>query len=195
MPKSTTTKLPQPVFREPIFNEAKQTVDPTGFLTPHPSDSALYKSLGDLLKKAVVPFEKSRVADDELVDLETIYGAHGPELIKQINAAGKIIFHSLGDSGATTSGKKYKNELGVADQLTLDCHTANQANQPVFLYHLGDVVYDFGEAPFYYDQFYDPFRDYPLPIFAIPGNHDSFITPHTPPAQEPLKIFSRNFCA
>lgn len=195
MPKSTTTTLPQPVFREPVFNEAKKTVDPSGFLVPHPSDSALYKTLGNLLKKDVVLFDKSRVTDGTLVELEEIYGAHGEELIKQINAAGKIIFHALGDSGATTSGKKYKNELGVADQLTLDCHSADRANQPVFLFHLGDVVYDFGEAQYYYDQFYDPFRDYPLPIFAIPGNHDSFVTPHTPPAQEPLKIFSRNFCA
>jgi hypothetical protein len=55
-------------------------------------------------------------------------------------------------------------------------------------------VYDFGEEQYYYDQFYDAFRNYPCPIFAIPGNHDSFITPGTLPANEPLKIFERNFC-
>jgi hypothetical protein len=77
----------------------------------------------------------------------------------------------------------------------MDCHTADQANHPAFLFHLGDVVYDFGESQYYYDQFYDAFRNYPLPIFAIPGNHDSFITPGTPAGQEPLEIFSRNFCA
>jgi hypothetical protein len=66
---------------------------------------------------------------------------------------------------------------------------------PSFAFHLGDVVYDFGEKQYYYDQFYDAFRDYPLPVFAIPGNHDSFITPGTAPEDEPLKTFARNFCS
>jgi hypothetical protein len=194
MTRSTQTSLSQPVFREPVFNEATKTVDPTGFLTPHPSDKDLYNSIHDLLEKDVVSFDKSRSADRDLVQLADVYGDHGQELVKQINAAQKIVFHALGDSGASNAGK-YKNEISVADQLTTDCHNADQANHPSFLFHLGDVVYDFGEAQYYYDQFYDPFRDYPLPIFAIPGNHDSFITPGTPQDQEPLKIFSRNFCA
>ena len=63
------------------------------------------------------------------------------------------------------------------------------------MYNLGDLVYNFGESAYYYDQFYDPYRDYPAPIFAIPGNHDSFIVPNTPPGAEPLTIFMRNFCA
>ncbi len=58
-------------------------------------------------------------------------------------------------------------------------------NKPAFLFHLGDVVYDFGEAQYYYDQFYEPYRNYPAPIFAIPGNHDGFIVPNTPPDQIP----------
>src|SRR3984957_1722509 len=194
MPRTAKT-LSQPVFREPVFNEATQTVDPSGFLVPHPSDSALYKEISKLLTKDVVSFDKSTVKDGELMQLSDVYGDHGPDLIKQIIAAKKIIFHALGDSGASTSGKKYTDELNVADQVTMDCHTSNQANHPAFLFHLGDVVYDFGEAQYYYDQFYDPFRNYPLPIFAIPGNHDSFITPNTPEGQEPLEIFSRNFCA
>ena len=192
--RATKTTLPQPVFREPIFNEKTKTVDPGGFLTPHPSDKDLYNSIQDLLTKDVVKFDKSRAADGDLLELSDIYGPHGPELMKQIDAAGKIIFHALGDSGPSNAGK-YKNELRVADQLTMDCSNANQANHPAFLFHLGDVVYDFGESQYYFDQFYDPFRNYPLPIFAIPGNHDSFITPKTPPPEEPLKTFSRNFCA
>ncbi len=194
MATTSGTSIPGPVFREPIFNEPTKTVDPGGFLTTHPSDSALYKSIQDLLKKDVVSFDKSTMPDGEVVQLSDVYGDHGPDLVKQIKAAKKIIFHALGDSGASNAGK-YKNEIGVADQLSADCHAADQANHPAFLFHLGDVVYDFGEAAYYYDQFYEPFRDYPLPIFAIPGNHDSFITPGTPAGSEPLKIFSRNFCA
>jgi hypothetical protein len=105
------------------------------------------------------------------------------------------VFHALGDSGAITAGAKYQSELNVTEQLALDCHTSDVTNHPAFLYHLGDVVYDFGEEQYYYDQFYDAFRNYPGPIFAIPGNHDSFITPGTPTGEEPLKIFERNFCA
>lgn len=37
-------------------------------------------------------------------------------------------------------------------------------------------------------------RNYPALIFAIPGNHDSFIIPGTAPADTPLTIFMRNFC-
>jgi calcineurin-like phosphoesterase family protein len=194
MPRAAKTTLPLPVFQEPAFNEFQQTVDPTGFATPHPSDKALYKALGSQLEKDVVSFDKSRMPDGQVMNLADAYGDHGKEVVAQIQKANKIIFHALGDSGASNAGK-YKNEIKVADQLTTDCHSSNLANHPAFLFHLGDVVYDFGESQYYYDQFYDSFRNYPVPIFAIPGNHDSFITPNTPKGSEPLTIFSRNFCS
>ena len=37
---------------------------------------------------------------------------------------------------------------------------------------MGDVVYYNGEAAQYYPQFYEPYADYPCPIFSVPGNHD-----------------------
>jgi hypothetical protein len=83
----------------------------------------------------------------------------------------------------------------VADHLVNDFHTSTGADRPSFLFHLGDLVYSFGESQYYYDQFYEPFRNYPAPIFAIPGNHDSFMVPGTKPADAPLKTFMRNFCA
>src|SRR5262249_38749666 len=101
---------------------------------------------------------------------------------------------AFGDSGASDA-RKYFNELRVADQVTMDCSRSDDANRPAFIFHLGDVVYNFGEAQYYYDQFYEPFRNYPAPIFAIPGNHDSFVIPGTPPGQTPLTTFRRNFCA
>src|SRR5437879_1525105 len=39
------------------------------------------------------------------------------------------------------------------------------------------------------------FRNYPAPIFAIPGNHDSFVIPGTAAGHTPLDTFQRNFCA
>ncbi len=194
MPRTLNQALAAPVFHEPVFNETVRSADPTGFLTQHPSDSALYKQIQEMLKKDVVGFEPSRMANTDVYSLQAALGAHGPEIIKDIKAAQKIVFHALGDSGASNSGK-YKNEISVADQLTMDAQSSDAPNRPSFLFHLGDVVYDFGEAQYYYDQFYNPFRNYPAPIFAIPGNHDSFITPGTPAAETPLSIFSRNFCA
>jgi hypothetical protein len=40
---------------------------------------------------------------------------------------------------------------------------------------------------------YDPFRDYPAPIFAIPGNHDGMVAPNTESVT--LDAFLENFCA
>lgn len=189
MPREKSTPLPQP-----IFDESGTTPDPTRFSQPHPSDNALYKQLGDLLKKDVVGFDPMEGAPDSLYKLETALGPHGAETVAGIQQEKQIVFHAGGDSGASNQGK-YKNEIKVADQVTQDCHNADPSQRPSFFFHLGDVVYDFGESQYWYDQFYDPFRNYPAPIFAIPGNHDSFIVPGTKPADEPLKTFMRNFCA
>ena len=68
---------------------------------------------------------------------------------------------------------------------------------PAFFFHLGDVVYNFGEGQYYYDQFYEPFRGYDRPIFAIPGNHDGMVFGDKPdlPRVPTLTAFLRNFCA
>jgi calcineurin-like phosphoesterase family protein len=189
MPRDSFTTLPQPVF-----NEGNVTSDPTRFKVAHPSDSQQFKELGDLLRKDAVPFETSRLPADGLYMLQDALGPHGAEIVGKVQKSGKVVFHAAGDTGASNEGK-YGNEVRVADQLTNDCRLADEANRPSFMYHLGDVVYDFGESKYYYDQFYDPFRNYPGPIFAIPGNHDSFVIPDTPKSDTPLSIFTRNFCA
>lgn len=189
MPRDTSTTLPQPVF-----NEGNLVPDPKRFRTKHDSDKQQYAEVAKLLKKDVVKFDASRIQPGDVFMLETGFGAHGPEIVQRIKSAGKIVFHSAGDTGASNEGK-YGNELRVSDQVTNDCRTSNDKNRPAFFYHLGDVVYDFGESKYYYDQFYDPYRNYPAPIFAIPGNHDSFVIPGTKPEDTPLNIFARNFCA
>src|SRR5208283_2499761 len=42
------------------------------------------------------------------------------------------------------------------------------------------------------DQFYDAYRDYPAPIFAIAGNHDGMVSPLT--STPTLQAFLTNFC-
>ena len=194
MARAAHTQLPQPVFHEPIFGEDGSPPDPTGFSTAHGSDTALYQQIGDLAKKDVVAIPESRIAADQVFGLAEAYGSHGPQITKIIEDAGKIVFHAFGDSGASNSGK-YPNELRVGDQVTLDSTSSSEGDRAAFLFHLGDVVYNFGEAQYYYDQFYDPFRNYPAPIFAIPGNHDSFVVPGTAAGHTPLDTFQRNFCS
>jgi len=186
--------MPQPVFGEPVFAEGVPTPDPRGFDVPHPSDAAQYRQIDALLTKDVVGIPASRGAPADLYGLSTAMGAHGPEYVSALEESRQIVFHMAGDIGAS-SQRRYPGELSVADQLSLDAHGAPPPSGPAFLYLLGDLVYDFGEAKYYYDQFYEPYRNYPGPIFAIPGNHDSFVVPGTPPADAPLATFQRNFCA
>ena len=100
------------------------------------------------------------------------------------------MFHAVGDTGNT---KGPRDQETVADKMVSDYEEGDSKAVPSFLYHLGDVVYSFGEAEYYYDQFYDPFRNYPAPIFAVPGNHDGMVAPNS--STETLKAFLDNFCA
>lgn len=193
MPRKSKSPVSQPLFSEPVFNEGIPTPDPSQFKVT-PNDQQDYtKEVESLLTKEVVSFNKASGKPTDLFPLETAWGDHGSDVIKSINAANGITFHMIGDSGATAASA-YSSELKVSDAVTNDFHTSAAANRPSFLFHLGDVVYNFGEWNYYYDQFYEPFRNYPAPIFAIPGNHDSFVLPGTAKANEPLTTFIRNFC-
>jgi len=198
MPRKAKASLPEPLFSEPVFNEnGAPTPDPTTFRTPHDPkvDDALYNQVQNLLKKDTVSFATMRGKPGDVFSLQDALGSQGEADVAYIqNTAKQIVFHAIGDSGATSVGK-LSNELHVADHLANDVHSSPVADRPAFLYHLGDVVYSFGESKYYYDQFYEPFRNYAAPIFAIPGNHDSFVIPGTAVADMPLTIFSRNFCA
>ncbi len=119
-----------------------------------------------------------------------------------IQAAGSITFHSVGDTGAAKTGGNQSaataiaQEAGVADAMAADV-AAGGPSAPAFFFHLGDVVYEFGEAQYYYDQFYEPYREYDRPIFAIPGNHDGMVfgSTSTAPQNPTLAAFLTNFCA
>jgi hypothetical protein len=61
-----------------------------------------------------------------------------------------------------------------------------------FWYHLGDVVYYFGQEQYYFEQFYDPYRNYNAPIFAIAGSHDGAV--YKGETAKSLDAFIANFC-
>jgi hypothetical protein len=115
----------------------------------------------------------------------------GAQAIQQIQGAGKIVFHSIGDTGGI---KEPSHQFAVADAMTKDLDQTEPPVRPAFCYHLGDVVYYFGQERYYFDQFYDAYRDYDGPIFAIPGNHDGEMFPKEQ-AQYSLQAFYANFCS
>src|SRR5260221_5736292 len=95
MPNSLMS-LPQPVFDESIV-----TADPAKFKTDHPSDNQQYAAIQALLKTKVVGFAKSRLKPDGMFSLVDALGPHGPESVKKITDAGQIVFHAIGDTGAS----------------------------------------------------------------------------------------------
>jgi hypothetical protein len=184
--------LPAPVFSEPSFAEPVPIPDPAGFVVNHPSDGPLYTELRRLHLDKAYAFPKSRLADNEVLPLESAFGARGAQAIQQIQAAGRIVFHAVGDTGST---KGVTSQNIVTDAMVADCEIPDSTHRPVFFYHLGDIVYSFAEAVYYYDQFYEPYRNYPNPIFAIPGNHEGVVSPEAPAGVGSLDSYFRNFCA
>jgi hypothetical protein len=78
--------------------------------------------------------------------------------ISAIVKAKRITFHAAGDMGAAKRNDP-STEASVADMMVADVDGGGSV-APSFLFHLGDVVYNFGEAKYYYDQFYEPLRAY-----------------------------------
>lgn len=103
----------------------------------------------------------------------------------------KMSFHMAGDTG-NLLGPGFQGM--VAGAMAGQYQTGPEADRPQFLYHLGDVVYNYGEAEHYAGQFFQPFRGYPGPIFAIAGNHDSDVNPTARVPYQSLDAFTTVFC-
>jgi hypothetical protein len=168
---------------QPVFNQPSPSPDPTGFKNPVTDQK--FQSIRNL---EAVPQPRGG-AVEPIVTLEQVYGSAGAAKIAAIEKAGQIVFHSVGDTGSVVGPA---TQSLVADKMVTDFQEANPADIPSFLFHLGDVVYFFGEATYYYDQFYAPYRDYPAPILAIAGNHDGVVYPKDPAPT--LAGFLENFC-
>lgn len=102
----------------------------------------------------------------------------------------RMAFHMVGDTGSVRH-----SEFQQTVARTLAAQLADKAEiSPAFLYHLGDIVYNFGEAEEYPAQFLSPYNRYNAPIFAIPGNHDGDINPTALNQYESLDAFMQVFC-
>jgi hypothetical protein len=64
---------------------------------------------------------------------------------------------------------------------------------PAFVYHLGDLVYFYGDATDYPSQFYEPYAHLNAPIVGIPGNHDGDNSDD--PSVASLSAWMANLCA
>jgi Calcineurin-like phosphoesterase len=169
---------------EPVFAQPQPSPDPTTFKDPVTDQS--YVEIANL---EPVP-QPAGGAAEPILTLAQTYGSPGEAKVAAIQQAKQIVFHAVGDTGSVIGPE---TQSLVADKMVSDFDEEDSADVPSFFFHLGDVVYYFGEGTYYYDQFYEAYRDYPAPIIAIPGNHDGVVY-----AQDPaptLDGFLRNFCA
>lgn len=181
-----------------LFAEAQPSPDETAFKIENTSkayyESAYYEKHKQDVQKVPAP----RVSPPRM-DLSAVLGQ---KFLKPIVEAKRLSFHAVGDTGAAKVNKSQKmataisHQAGVADLMAEDLAKGGD-QAPAFFFHLGDIVYNFGEGQYYYDQFYEPFRNYDRPIFAIPGNHDGMVFGSSPdtPSVKTLTAFLRNFCA
>jgi hypothetical protein len=180
------------VLGHPAFGEPQPTTDPTKFEVKHPSDDPAYKRIDELNREhklTPLPFPAPRDLPEPRLTLAAMLDDKEGSVERRIMANGQVVFHAAGDTGSTR-GPESQNL--VADKMVSD-FSDDDKERPLFFFHLGDVIYSFGEAQYYYDQFYEPYRDYPAPIVAMAGNHDGMVAPGANATT--LSAFLENFCA
>jgi hypothetical protein len=176
----------------PVFAQPEPTADPTTFRVKHGSDAAAYKAIDELNKEHKIfplPFPAPRGGVEPRLSLQDVLGGDAAA-VQRITKSGQLVFHATGDCGST---KGPSTQCLVVDKMITDFQEADASQVPQFNLLLGDIVYNFGEAKYYYDQFYEPYRQYPAPILAAAGNHDGMVSPEAHATS--LSAFLRNFCA
>ena len=194
MPKASLTGPKGQLYAEP-----KPSSDESAFQVNNTSADYYNSPFYKLHKSQVQPIPPARNGVPPFLKLTDFIPQ---DLVTAINQAGQIVFHAVGDTGAAKSGRNQSaatsiaEQAAVADAMAADVQSGGTAG-PAFFFHLGDVIYNFGEGQYYYDQFYEPYREYDRPIFAIPGNHDGMVFGQgsSAPQIPSLDAFLTNFCA
>lgn len=156
------------------FPRAERTspMSTTGFTFANPTytaDNFFTYSAGQIeadasiqANQVIEPIPAPRV-QPPVFDLSAVLPASA---VTAISASGSLVFHSVGDTGGIV---KPDPQLAVADALCADLAGKTYATGlPAFFYHLGDVVYYFGQDEYYPEQFYDPYRNYDAPHLCHP---------------------------
>jgi uncharacterized protein YukJ len=173
-----------------IFADPGSQEDPdTGTFKPDDDKEHRFSPFVTQINKGIVPeaVPGPLHGDYPVMSLDDVVGAAA---IRKIQDAGQLVFHMVGDTGAPAV-QKLAGEDSVANMMVADFDMKSDADRPKFFFHLGDVVYYYGEADYYYSQFYKPYQNYPAPIFAIPGNHDGITYDES---METLAGFKAAFC-
>jgi hypothetical protein len=194
-----TSKGPQPhapagprILDAPVFSQPEPTADPTIFKIKHPSDGDAYKIIDALNAQhqlKPLPFPAPRGGTEPTLTLTEVFNGN-QAAIDTISKNGQMVFHATGDCGSTR-GPRTQNE--VTDKMVGDFNETRAEEMPQFALLLGDIVYNFGETEYYYDQFYEPYRNYHAPVLAVAGNHDGMISPLAHATS--LAAYLRNFCS
>jgi hypothetical protein len=191
--KSTPPASTVRALKGPVFSQPQPTADPSTFRIRHSSDKDAYAAIDKLNaehKLFAMPFGKPRgTAAEPFLTLTAALG-NDSTVPTAVEKQKQIVFHATGDCG-NVKGPKTQND--VADKMVADFDETDPREVPQFLLLLGDVIYNFGESEYYYDQFYEPYRNYHAPIFAAAGNHDGMISPLA--HAKSLDAYLRNFCA
>lgn len=183
-PTGTPPSTPSSRDGEPVFAQPRPSPDPTSFSQP-----VTDQKLKEVKQLEPLSPASSGLPVEPVVTLAQVYGAGGAAKEAAIKKAGQIVFHCVGDTGSVSGPT---TQSLVAEKMLSDFDEELAADIPSFFFHLGDVVYYFGEATYYYDQFYEPYRDYPAPILAVAGNHDGVVYPRDQATS--LQAFLENFC-
>jgi hypothetical protein len=184
--KGKKKKAPEPLrFAHPFF-----TTTPKSKRKPIPKVGkglAQYPSAALLLEPIPPPKRQPPT-----MTLDEIVGSSG---LAETKKAGFITFQVVGDTGSPDT----MTEI-VSTAMATDYDIAHPETCPVFLLHLGDIIYYDNTDKGYLQQFYTPYKHYPGKIIAIPGNHDGEMVKYDQPGQpstnQPysLAAFEENFC-
>jgi Calcineurin-like phosphoesterase len=92
--------------------------------------------------------------------MKALGGTH-LDLRIEVSEGRQVSFLVLGDTGE-----------GDASQYAVVPPLLSQAQETSFTFICSDVIYPAGGIDAYTERFFAPYRDYPGPIYAVPGNHD-----------------------
>jgi len=165
----------------PVFAQPQPTADPTQFRLRHPSDADTYKTIDELNaehKLGPMPFPAPRGGTEPILTLAQVLGPSGDEAVKRIAASGQLVFHAVGDTGSTRGPH---DQSLVADKMIADFDEEAAENVPQFFFHLGDVIYNFGEVSCRADQFRG--------TRSVPTPRCQTLAAHAPAAQSKGRLY------
>jgi Calcineurin-like phosphoesterase len=156
----------------PEVGTYKELLPPGGRHLSWANPVPLFKSRNDWVSRGLGdPTNDQRRA---WVDKQLARGVDPDFIVRQHADRDATSFVVIGDTGE-----------GDPSQYCVVPGLMKRAQGTDFLFICSDVLYPAGDINEYDTKFYRPYRDYPGPIYAIPGNHDWY---------DGLNGFMHHFC-